>query len=137
MRRVCVSARLARRIATALKDHRQNIDREPAIGDAGHGILATKVLASPFTAELIIVDDGSHDGTLDLANSLDDPRVRVLGQPVNQGKGAALRRGFAEAAAPFVLVQDVAGVRPGGLPHPARAAAGRTGRRGVRVALPG
>ena len=64
------------------------------------------VLASPFTAELIVVDDGSTDGTLSLAREVDDPRVRILAQPNNRGKGAALRRGFSEAQARFVIVQD-------------------------------
>jgi glycosyltransferase involved in cell wall biosynthesis len=67
-----------------------------------------QVLASPWTAEVIIVDDGSTDGTRDLLAELGagDPRVRVHLQPYNQGKGAALRRGFAEATAPYVIVQD-------------------------------
>jgi glycosyltransferase involved in cell wall biosynthesis len=65
-----------------------------------------RVLASPVVAELIIVDDGSHDGTRDRLATFDDPRVRVLLQPHNQGKGAALRRGFAEAMSDFVVVQD-------------------------------
>ncbi len=64
------------------------------------------VLASPHLAELIIVDDGSTDGTRDVLAELDDARIRVLLQPHNQGKGAALRRGFSEARAPYVLVQD-------------------------------
>jgi glycosyltransferase involved in cell wall biosynthesis len=65
-----------------------------------------RVLASPWTEELVIVDDGSRDGTRDLLEKLDDPRVRVFLQPYNQGKGAALRRGFEEARAPYVVVQD-------------------------------
>jgi glycosyltransferase involved in cell wall biosynthesis len=65
-----------------------------------------EVLDSPYTSELLIVDDGSTDGTRDLLAEIHDPRVRVLLQPENQGKGAALRRGFAEARGPFVIVQD-------------------------------
>jgi glycosyltransferase involved in cell wall biosynthesis len=66
------------------------------------------VLASPFTRELVIVDDGSTDGTRELLADLadTDARVRLLLQPENQGKGAALRRGFREATSEFVVVQD-------------------------------
>lgn len=63
-------------------------------------------LASPYTAEIVVVDDGSTDGTLERARSIGDDRVRVLAQPHNQGKGAALRRGFGEVRADFVIVQD-------------------------------
>ena len=65
-----------------------------------------RVLDSPYTQEVVIVDDGSTDGTLAVARAITDERVRVHEQPRNQGKGAALRRGFAETTAPFVVVQD-------------------------------
>ena len=65
-----------------------------------------RVLASKYTAELVIVDDGSTDGTRELLAGLDDARIRVALQPHNQGKGAAIRRGFDEATADFVIVQD-------------------------------
>ena len=64
------------------------------------------VLARPEVAEVVIVDDASTDGTRDILATVDDPRVRVFHQGHNQGKGAALRRGFAEATADFVIVQD-------------------------------
>jgi glycosyltransferase involved in cell wall biosynthesis len=68
--------------------------------------IVERVLASPYVAELIIVDDGSTDGTLEIVQKFDDERIRVLAQPTNMGKGAALRRGFAEATSPYVIVQD-------------------------------
>ena len=70
-----------------------------------HQILE-RVLASPFTAEVIVVNDASTDTTSEIVRSISDPRVRLLEQPHNQGKGAALRRGFSEATQPYVIVQD-------------------------------
>ncbi|MEY2452964.1 MAG: hypothetical protein QOD92_2538 [Acidimicrobiaceae bacterium] len=71
-------------------------------------VIVERVLASPFTAELVIVDDGSTDGTRDIVRKLaqTEDRIRLVEQSPNQGKGAALRTGFENATAPFVIVQD-------------------------------
>jgi glycosyltransferase involved in cell wall biosynthesis len=68
--------------------------------------LLRRVLASPWVAEVIIVDDGSTDGTREILAGIDDPMVRVIFHDRNRGKGAALRTGFAEATADYVIVQD-------------------------------
>ena len=68
--------------------------------------LLARVLESPWVAEVVVVDDGSTDSTLDEVRSVGDTRMKVIAQPRNMGKGAALRRGFAEATADFVVVQD-------------------------------
>jgi glycosyltransferase involved in cell wall biosynthesis len=56
--------------------------------------------------ELIIVDDGSKDGTRDILKSLNDPEARVIFHERNQGKGAALRTGFSAATGEICIVQD-------------------------------
>ncbi len=79
-----------------------------------------RVVAVDFAKELLIVDDCSTDGSrewlevlqakglaaIDGAAPKNENRVRVLFQPKNAGKGAALRRGFAEATGDVVVVQD-------------------------------
>ena len=56
--------------------------------------------------EIIIVDDGSKDGTRDILNQLNDPEVRIIFHSRNKGKGAALRTGFNEAKGDICIVQD-------------------------------
>lgn len=58
--------------------------------------------------EIVIVDDCSADRSLEIAQDLakDDARIQVFHHPVNQGKGAALRTGFASATGDLVIVQD-------------------------------
>jgi glycosyltransferase involved in cell wall biosynthesis len=65
-----------------------------------------RVLDSPLVGEVIAIDDASTDRTLQILRAYSDSRLSVLTQPANCGKGAALRRGFAEATKPYVIVQD-------------------------------
>jgi len=65
-----------------------------------------RVLGQDFVAELIVVDDGSIDATWNVISAIEDPRLLAVKQPVNRGKGAALREGFTRTSAPFVAVHD-------------------------------
>ena len=56
--------------------------------------------------EIIIVDDGSTDGTRDILKGLSQQSYKIYFQEKNQGKGAALRQGFSLATGDFIIIQD-------------------------------
>ena len=65
-----------------------------------------RIQAVEIDKEIVIVDDGSTDGTREFLRDLRADEIRVFLQRENRGKGAAVRRGFAEARGRIVLVQD-------------------------------
>ena len=60
----------------------------------------------PVDLEIVVVDDGSTDGTRDVLRQLGDSTVHVVLHERNQGKGAAIRTGLAHVTGDLVLVQD-------------------------------
>lgn len=63
-------------------------------------------VAYPCEVELVVVDDGSSDATRDVLSTVDDPRVRIVAHPHNQGKGAAIRTAVDIATGDYVVTLD-------------------------------
>jgi glycosyltransferase involved in cell wall biosynthesis len=70
-------------------------------------IILQRVRAVAPEAEILVVDDGSQDGTRDILKSLEgQPGLRVILHEQNRGKGAAIHTGIAAATGDILLVQD-------------------------------
>ena len=69
--------------------------------------IINRVLKQKEVGELIAVNDGSTDKSFEAMQVFaDNPKVKLLNQPKNCGKGAAIIRGFEEAKCDFVIIQD-------------------------------
>jgi glycosyltransferase involved in cell wall biosynthesis len=64
------------------------------------------VMATPYDKEVIVIDDGSKDGTREILMELSSHDLQVISHDRNYGKGAALRTGFSRATGDLVIIQD-------------------------------
>ena len=78
-------------------------NEQDRIADAVKQALA---VTYPCEVELVIVDDGSRDGTAEVLDQIDDDRVRVIRHQRNQGKGAAIRTAVDNATGEYMVILD-------------------------------
>ncbi|MFE0592910.1 glycosyltransferase family 2 protein [Micromonospora echinospora] len=78
-------------------------NEEERIADALKQALAVEY---PCDIELLVVDDGSRDGTAEVLSRVDDTRLRVITHPRNAGKGAAIRTAVARAEGDYMVILD-------------------------------
>ena len=98
--------------------------------------IVRRVTALPLRTQLIVVDDASTDGTRESLQRLQQELgFTLLLQPHNQGKGAALRRGFEAVRGDLVVIQDADLVFAGRISDADRTDLPGEGGRRLRVAL--
>jgi len=69
-------------------------------------LILQKIKAVSLDKEIIVVDDGSLDGTREILKSISDPQIKIIFHDQNKGKGAALRRAISEASGEIIIFQD-------------------------------
>ena len=72
----------------------------------GNAIKQALDVTYPCEVELVVVDDGSRDGTAEVLEAIDDPRVVVEAHPRNRGKGAAIRTAADVATGDYMVILD-------------------------------
>jgi glycosyltransferase involved in cell wall biosynthesis len=68
--------------------------------------LLESVLEQPCVGQVVVIDDGSTDGSVERIRKLQHPKLEAVFFPKNKGKGAAIRQGFEIAKLPYVIIQD-------------------------------
>lgn len=79
-------------------------NEEETISEIITRVLATDTLG--LKKELVIVDDGSKDGTVNILNKIKNNNIKIIIKDVNAGKGAALKTGFENCTGDIILIQD-------------------------------
>ncbi len=65
-----------------------------------------KINSVPIDKEIVLIDDGSSDGTDRILGNLKYPNLKVIHHSTNRGKGAAFRTGLSYAKGDFIIIQD-------------------------------
>lgn len=68
--------------------------------------LLESVISQPCVGQVVVIDDGSTDGSVERLRKLQHPKLEAVFFPKNKGKGAAIRQGFEIAKLPYVIIQD-------------------------------
>jgi len=68
--------------------------------------IVRRLLSVPLDAEIVLVDDGSTDGTAEILGRISHPRLKVIRHETNMGKGAAIATGIRAVTADAIVIQD-------------------------------